>query len=123
MTSASALRAQTYETIAPAVAQVDTTTPDTHGSNSVYSTRYDCHADTTDPTQTAPDTITPDTTDPTQTAPDTITPDTTDPTQTAPDTITPDITGSNSDCTGHYRARYDCHTRYYGAWYWWYFPR
>jgi len=123
MTSASALRAQTYEP-APAVAQVDTTARH-YGSNSDR-TRY-VTPNTTDPTQAAPDTITPDTTVQLRLhqirlrqtlriqlrLPRYVTPDTTDPTPA--DTLhTLRINAASihdttdpTQTAGHYRARYD----------------
>ena len=80
LTSASGLLARPSKTVAPTVAQVDTTTPGTTTPGTIT------------PGQTIPGTTTPDTTTPNQITPGTTTPDTTTPNQITPDTTTPGTT-------------------------------
>ena len=81
LTSASGLLARPSKTVAPTVAQVDTTTPGTTTPGTIT------------PGQTIPGTTTPDTTTPNQTIPGTTTPDTTTPGTTTPGTTTPGTNG------------------------------
>ncbi len=81
LTSASGLLARPSKTVAPTVAQVDTTTPGTTTPGTIT------------PGQTIPGTTTPDTTTPNQIAPDTTTPGTTTPGTTTPGTTTPGTNG------------------------------
>ena len=88
LTSASALLARPSKTVAPTVAQVDTTTPGTTTPGTIT------------PDQTIPGTTTPDTTTPNQTIPGTTTPDTTTPNQITPDTTTPGTTTPGTTTPG-----------------------
>ena len=80
LTSASALKAQPSEIVAPTVAQADRTTPGTTTPG------------TTTPGTTTPGTTTPSQTVPEGTTPGTTTPGITTPTDTAPSTTTPGTT-------------------------------
>jgi hypothetical protein len=95
LTSACGLLARPSKTVAPTVAQVDTTTPGTTTPGTITPGQTipgTTTPDTTTPNQITPGTTTPDTTTPNQTIPGTTTPDTTTPNQITPDTTTPGTT-------------------------------
>jgi hypothetical protein len=103
LTSASGLLARPSKTVAPTVAQVDTTTPGTTTPGTITPGQTipgTTTPDTTTPNQITPGTTTPDTTTPNQTIPGTTTPDTTTPNQITPDTTTPGTTTPGTTTPG-----------------------